>query len=108
MGDRAFVEYLLSFEDIEEPGIRIIRWNDSKIFNFAHTKGSGYPTTIKERWHRDKNNKCRKTLVDMPSVIGKYNKCMGGIDKMDSMIEKVLLRIISNKDTSFGSGSRFT
>ena len=22
----------------------------------------------------------------MPSVIGKYNKCMGGIDKMDYMI----------------------
>ena len=22
----------------------------------------------------------------MPSVVGKYNKCMGGIDKMDSMI----------------------
>ena len=47
LGNRAFVEYLLSFEDIEEPGIRIIRWNDSKIFNFAHTKWSGYPTTIK-------------------------------------------------------------
>merc|ERR1711888_32861 len=40
----------------------------------------------KERWHRGKGNRCHKTEIDMPSVIGKYNKCMGGIDKMDSMI----------------------
>ena len=33
-------------------------------------------------------------IIDMPSVIGKYNKYMGGIDKMDSMIENVLLSMI--------------
>ena len=86
LGSRAFVEYLASFEGSVDPGIRIIRWNDSKIFNFAHTKGSAHPTIRKEIWHRDKTNTSQKTEIDMPSVIGKYNKCMGGIDKMDSMI----------------------
>ena len=86
LGDRAFVEYIASFEGSIDPGIRILRWNDSKIFNFAHTSGSAHPTTKKERWHRGKDNRCHKTEIDMPSVIGKYNKCMGGIDKMDSMI----------------------
>merc|ERR1712121_549915 len=50
LGDRAFVEYLCTGVDIEEPGIRVIRWRDSKIFNLAHTKGSGYPTIERKRW----------------------------------------------------------
>merc|ERR1711895_16767 len=85
-GERAFVEYLVSFDDIVHPGIRILRWNDSKVFNFVHTTGSAQPTTKVERYHRDKDNRCHKVEIDMPSVVGKYNKCMGGIDKMDSII----------------------
>ena len=86
LGSRAFVEYIASFEGIVDPGIRIIRWDDSKIFNFAHTFGSGHPTIRAERWHRDNNKTSQKTVIDMPSVIGQYNKCMGGIDKMDSLV----------------------
>ena len=86
MGERAFVEYIASFEGSIHPGIRILRWNDSKVFNFAHTSGSAHPTTKVERWYRGKDNRCHKIEIDMPSVVGKYNKCMGGIDKMDSMI----------------------
>ena len=33
MGERAFVEYIASFEGSVNPGIRILRWNDSKIFD---------------------------------------------------------------------------
>merc|ERR1712121_574945 len=73
LGSRAFFEYLLSCEVSVDPGIRIIRWNDSKIFNFAHAKGSAHPTVRKEIWHCDKTNTNQKTEIDMPSVIGKYN-----------------------------------
>ena len=86
MGERAFVEYLASFEGSIHPGIRILRWHDSKVFNFAHTTGSAHPTTKVERYYRGNDNRCHKVEIDMPSVVGKYNKCMGGIDKMDSMI----------------------
>ena len=68
------------------PSIRILRWNDSKVFNFAHTTGSAEPTTKVQRYYCDKDNRCHKVEIDMPSVVGKYNKCMGGIDKMDSII----------------------
>ena len=30
--------------------------------------------------------KSHQTEIDMPSAIGQYNKCMGGIDKMDMLI----------------------
>ena len=73
-GERAFVEYLVSFDDIIHPGIRILRWNDSKVFNFAHTTGSAEPTTKVQRWYRGKDNRCHKVEIDMPSVVGKYNK----------------------------------
>ena len=49
MGDRAFVEYIASFKGSIDPGIRILRWNESKIFIFAHTSGSAHPTTKVER-----------------------------------------------------------
>ena len=42
MRERAFVEYIASFEGSIHPGIRILRWNDSKVFNFAHTTGSAH------------------------------------------------------------------
>ena len=45
-----------------DPGIRIIRWDDNKIFNLAHTFGSGYPTIRAERWHCD-NTKTSKLKV---------------------------------------------
>ena len=86
LGSRDFVEYIASFEGIVDPGIRIIRWDDNKIFNLAHTFGSGYPTIRAERWYKDKDRKSHKTEIDMPNAIGQYNKCMGGIDKMDSLI----------------------
>merc|ERR1711888_464219 len=85
-GDRAFTEYLVNFDNIMHPGIRIIRWHDSKVFNFAHTSGSAEPTTPVQRWYRGRDKKCHRVEINMPSVIGKYNKCMGGVDKMDSII----------------------
>merc|ERR1711888_372291 len=85
-GDRAFAEYLVNFDNIMHPGIRIIRWHDSKVFNFAHTSGSVEPTTPVQRWYRGRDKRCHRVEINMPSVIGKYNKCMGGVDKMDSII----------------------
>merc|ERR1711888_465108 len=85
-GDRAFAEYLVNFDNIMHPGIRIIRWHDSKVFNFAHTSGSAEPTTPVQRWHRGRDKRCHRVEINMPSVIGKYSKCMGGFDKMNSII----------------------
>merc|ERR1712121_303639 len=68
LGDRVFAEYLCTGVDIEEPGIRLIRWCDSKIFNFA-------PTIERKRWRRT-NGKWESLMVLMPSVIASYSKCM--------------------------------
>ena len=86
LGYRSFVEYLATFDNCHLPGIRIIRWDDNNIFNLASTFGSGYPTVKTQRWHRDNTKKSHQTEIDMPSAIGQYNKCMGGIDKMDMLI----------------------
>ena len=75
-----------TFDGSKQPGIRIIRWDDNSIFNLASTFGSGYPTVNTHRWHRDNTKKSHQTEIAMPSAIGKYNKCMGGIDKMDLLI----------------------
>ena len=64
----------------------MIRWHDSKVFNFAHTSGSAAPTTTVQRWFRGKDKRCRRVNIEMPTVVGKYNKSMGGVDKMDSII----------------------
>merc|ERR1712121_554393 len=85
-GDREFVEYLVDYDKIKYPGIRMIRWHDSKVFNFAHTSGSAAPTTTVQRWFRGPDKRCRRVEIEMPTVIGKYNKSMGGVDKMDSII----------------------
>ena len=86
LGNRSFVEYMCQFDGFVDPGIRIIRWDDNSIFNLAHTFGSGYPTVMTQRWHRDHTRTSHQSEIDMPSAIGQYNKCMGGIDKMDHLI----------------------
>ena len=86
LGNRSFVEYWVTFDTCEAPGIRIVRWDDNNVFNLASTFGSGYPTVGIVRWHRDKTKKSHKTQYNMPGSIGQYNKSMGGIDKMDMLI----------------------
>ena len=86
LGSRSFVEYMCQFEGSVDPGMRIIRWDDNSIFNLAHTFGSGFPTVKAERWFRDTTKTSHKSEIDMPNAIGHYNKCMGGIDKMDHLI----------------------
>merc|ERR1711888_66593 len=81
-----FVDACIPDKDLKDKGERAFVEYDSKVFNFAHTSGSAKPTTPVQRWYRGKDKKCHRVEMNMPSVIGKYNKCMGGVDKMDSII----------------------
>merc|ERR1712033_159934 len=49
-------------------------------------------TIDKKRWRRT-NGKWESLTVPTPSVIASYNKCMGGVDKMDSLIGRYPNRI---------------
>ena len=69
LGDRCFVEYIVTFEGCVEPGIRIIRWNDGKIFILAHNFSSSHPTVKAERRYRDLARTKVKSEVEMPVAI---------------------------------------
>ena len=70
--------------DNKGEGLRVIRWNDNKV-NIMTTFGSALPLGTCQRWDREVNAN-RKVTVPCPGLISYYNKNMGGIDLMDSLL----------------------
>ena len=50
-----------------------------------YTTGSAQPVTEVQRWDRSKEL-AQKISVQAPNIVTSYNKNMGGVDKMDSLI----------------------
>ena len=90
-GKFAYVEYEGRLADSkgnvpeDAEGIRVIRWNDNKLFNIMSTFGSAHPGSTVQRWDRTKGNQTKVT-VPCPGLVRFYNSNMGGVDKMDSLL----------------------
>ena len=66
-----------------EEGILVVKWYDNKEVIVGSNHYSAEPTTLARRW-----DKAKKTYVSvaLPSVIGAYNKGMGGVDFCDQLL----------------------
>ena len=91
-GDHAYVEYKGMLKDSEgnlpdddSESLRLMRWNDNKIFNLMSTFGSAHPPGVAMRWDR-KKGKQQKLPVECPGIVQYYNTHMGGVDKMDALM----------------------
>ena len=74
--------------------IRAIKWYDSKAVTFLTSFESAYPVETVQRW--DKSSKS-KTDIPCPKVVQTYNKFMGGVDLLDSLIGLYRIKLRSKK-----------
>lgn len=84
----ASVEYVANVNSVD---ISVTSWRDNKIVNLASTFAGDIPKSTVRRY--DKSNK-RYIDIDRPFVVGEYNRHMGGVDLIDSIMGryKILLR----------------
>ena len=63
--------------------LKAVKWYDNRAVNLLSIFAAGNPTTTAERW--DKKRKEMITVV-RPNVVTMFNKSMGGVDLLDSLI----------------------
>uniref|UniRef100_A0A9J8BZG4 PiggyBac transposable element-derived protein domain-containing protein n=2 Tax=Cyprinus carpio TaxID=7962 RepID=A0A9J8BZG4_CYPCA len=74
--------------------LRAVKWHDNRAVTLLSTFASANPATTVMRWDKKK-----KTTVQVkcPSIVTKYNKSMGGVDLLDSLIALYRTKIRSKK-----------
>ncbi|XP_045509387.1 piggyBac transposable element-derived protein 2-like [Colias croceus] len=77
--------------DVNGTDISNVAWKDNKIVTLVSTFAGIQPETDVRRW--DKQNS-RYVSIKRPNVVGEYNRHMGGVDLIDSImaIYKIQLR----------------
>lgn len=63
--------------------VRAVKWFDNRAVTLLSTFASANPPPTAERW--DKKSKAL-IPVKCPSIVNMYNKGMGGVDLLDSLI----------------------
>ena len=74
--------------------LRTIRWYDNKAVTLLTTYAAVSPTVKLRRW--DKKER-QYVDIDAPAAIPEYNKFMGGVDKLDSLLAEHRIRLKSKK-----------
>ena len=90
-GRGALEEKIANVEDIR---VLAIKWYDNKPVHLLSSFAGAYPTSAVRRW--DKKEK-KNVEVQCPSAVMIYNKFMGGVDLMDSLIALYRINIRSKK-----------
>lgn len=77
-----------------ESNIIVARWNDNSVVTMASNCHGVEPIGSVQRWSKTKG-----TMIDVPQpyLISKYNKNMGGVDRMDQNIGAYRISIRSRK-----------
>lgn len=78
----------------EGKDISVTCWKDNKMVTLASTYVGSEPATTVSRY--DKKNKTT-IFIACPKIIRDYNPHMGGVDLMDSFLERYRIRIKSRK-----------
>uniref|UniRef100_A0A673JYK2 PiggyBac transposable element-derived protein domain-containing protein n=1 Tax=Sinocyclocheilus rhinocerous TaxID=307959 RepID=A0A673JYK2_9TELE len=71
--------------------VRAVKWFDNRSVILLSTFAAANPTTMVERWDKKRNE---VVAVTCPNIVTVYNKSMGGVDLLDSLIKKWYLRIV--------------
>lgn len=87
-----------TFEEMEAKHnsvtLKAVKWYDNRPVILLSTFVAANPTTTVQRW--DKKAKQMVTVV-RPNIVTVYNKCMGGVDLLDSLIALYRTKIRSKK-----------
>lgn len=84
-------EYISVFENTP---ITVTSWKDNKQVNLLSTYCGTQPMLTTKRY--DKNLK-KKIEIECPYIIKEYNRFMGGVDLLDSLIGRYKIRMRSRK-----------
>lgn len=84
-------EFVGTVRDVD---ISVVVWKDTKVVTLASSFVGKLPVSSVERY--DKKQK-KKVSVDSPAIIHEYNKHMGGVDLLDSLIGRHKIGIRSKK-----------
>lgn len=85
--------YMIS-KSIDVEGIHLTKWVDNAVVSVASTVYGKDPTATVQRYSSIEK---KKVEVDCPLVIAKYNKHMGGVDRMDQNISLYRIGIHGKK-----------
>lgn len=80
--------------DVNSIDVSIVSWKDNKIVNLASTFAGQKPETEVRRW--DKQNS-RNVNIKRPNVVGEYNRHMGCVDLLDSIMGIYKIRLRSKR-----------
>lgn len=79
---------------VEDTEVRVVKWADNRVVNLMSTFASA---ELKDNCKRfDKKTK-QTITIDCPAIVKTYNKFMGGVDLMDSLIALYRIHIRSKK-----------
>ncbi|XP_045457152.1 piggyBac transposable element-derived protein 3-like [Melitaea cinxia] len=85
------VEYVGSVEGTE---ISTVAWKDNKVVTLASSFVGELPKSQVTRY--DKVNK-RYMTIDCPKIVGEYNRHMGGVDLIDSIMGRYKIKLRSKR-----------
>ena len=74
--------------------VRVVKWYDSKSVTLLTIFASVRPVSTIKRWDRIAK---RKNDVPCPTAVNMYNKLMGGVDLLDSLIGLYRIKLRSKK-----------
>lgn len=74
--------------------LRVVKWHDNRSVHLLSTYAAAHPTTLVKRWDK----KTQKMVeVVRPNIVSIYNKSMGGVDLLDSLIALYRTKVRSKK-----------
>ena len=85
--------------------VLIVRWKDNKAVGIASDFDTILPEVSVQHWSNE--SKSRIPIVQ-PYVIQTYNKCMGGVDHHDRLLEKHSISIRGKNGTGLYSRESWT
>lgn len=77
-------EYQQFLAKYEENDTYLVKWKDNKCVTMMSSTYEALPLSEVQRW--DKKTKTTKS-VSCPNVVSMYNRCMGGVDIFDQLME---------------------
>lgn len=90
-GRGAAALYVTKVDNIE---LRAVKWFDNRGVTLLSTYEAINPVSTVERWDRKTKTKVQ---VSRPAIVSTYNKFMGGVDLLDSMLSLYRIHIRSKK-----------
>lgn len=79
---------------IDNTEVRVVKWADNKCVSLLSTFSSAGPIRECNRFDRKKKEQVK---IPCPQIVQTYNKFMGGVDLMDSLIGLYRIKVRSKK-----------